>query len=231
MSDLSNSLKDIYIKKITKALSPEAILIFFIYLIGFHYLGDDLTSASFVGNVASARVENFFDISSGPASEITFGNIFIAALALKLNSLGYRNLKKYVFLYLAKTKGFEGAVTRWTNNIRQVLNSESGYSLNYIQALKERINKKVSRIKNIHSSGEVCLSLLIILLFSLRTFNNLDLIVTLLFVIVLLWIQRHAYIYYLGETLHELIEEAVFLGGKFSHENFLNEEILGNSVD
>lgn len=226
MNDLAASLRKLYIEKLTKTFSPEKLLIFLIFLLGTFYLKSSPVDTSFVNYIRSLRFEEILDKSSGPLSKLTIGNILFACLLTFINSLFYKWVKGIFFSYLSRKKGFESVITRWVEKTRSLASEGIKYDTEYMSILRQRIDDRVSHIIALHSWGEVLLGITSIVLVSLQTFNRNDFIFCLILVVIMLWLQRHIYIYYLVNVLPEMVSEFTFLGESFTHQKFFDKEVL-----
>lgn len=225
MNDLAASLKKIYIEKLTKTFSPEKLLIFFILLLGLFYIGTNSKEGSFVVYVREIRFEDLLNKKTGPIAELTIGNIFFASILTYINSVIYQWIKRISFSYLSSTKGFDADIRRWVRRTQDLAPEGTRYDTEFMKTLRARINSSVSHIISRHLWGEVFLSIFTVILISLKTFNIIDLVFCMSLAILIAWLQRYTYVFYLTNVLPEMVSEATFLGVDFSHSRFLEEEL------
>jgi hypothetical protein len=225
MDDLAASLKKLYIEKLTKAFSLEKLLTFFIFILSVFYLSSAPSDGSFVKHIQSIKFEELLNKDSGPLSELTIGDIVFAVFLTFLNSLAYKWLKRTSFSYLSRKRGFESVIRKWIDKTQNLAIEGVRYDTEYMTILRKRIDEKVSHVIFLHSWGEVLLGITSIVLVSLKTFNRNDFVFCLVLAVMMLWLQRHVYIYYLVNVLPEMVSELTFLGESFTHQKFFDREV------
>lgn len=225
MDELAASLRKIYIEKLTKTFSPERLLVLFILLLGAFYLKSEPSDGSFVSYIRALKFEDLLNKKTGPLSKITIGDIVFSCFLTFLNSAVYKWLKKTVFSYLSNKKGFESVIKKWIEKTQSLAIEGIRDDTEYMNTLRERIDSKVSHIILWHSWGEVLLGVFSVVLVSLTTFNRIDFIFCLALALLMLWLQRYVYIYYLTNVLPEMVSEFAFLGESFTHKKFFEKKI------
>ena len=218
MDDIVDKLKDAYIDRLTKEFSVERTMVYLIFLFGNIYLSLDL-NIGFINFVSEIKIQDIFDFSKVPASEVTLGFVISSFIFACLTTLAYNRLiKKICFTYLSKTKGFEGKIKTWIDRTMVSRSSDARLNTTVADDIRKKINSKILKIIQLHSIGEVLFSLSLVLAFALNDLNWLDFAFFVLSVLLIIWIQRHAYIYYLSEVLPRMVTEKIFLEKEFEHE-------------
>lgn len=220
MDELVKELKNIYIERIANIYPPQRILVFFAYLFFVCILKTKPSDVSLIDTLMSFEVKESLPLLSSS----TFGDIFRAAAFTLIILLVYKQIKKKVFLHFSEQKGFFEITSRWSENTKKVVSPKHEYNQAIAESIRKRINKKKKSITSLHFWGELLLSISSCLIVGIYPFHRVDVIASFSLFIIVLVIQRRAYIFYLKKMLPELVSEAVFLGGEFSHQQvFLKE--------
>jgi len=224
MDELVKELRKIYVEKLTKSYPLERVLIFFVYLLGRCLLSVNRREA-FVKFIFSFQIDKFKKI----LPIITIGDCLIAFFLVFLTIKIYWLIKRSAFMHLSRQKGFSDSIALWKQRTEEVISSKAEYNKTLVSDIRKRIDSKRKDVINLHLLGEVLLSLSIVILISLTAFNNKDFAAFLLCLLLIVLIQRRAYIIYLKNILPELVSEATFIQKDFSHQKVFTDEFTENS--
>lgn len=217
MNDIVGKLKEIYIDRITKTLSIEKTVAYFLFLLCQIYLVKS-PKIGFTKFLYYTKINDLLDVNNGILSEITIGSIFLSFILSCINTWAYnRIIKKSFFSYLSKAKGFENTIKTWIERSQLRRSYDTSLNTEFAKDIREEINLKILKVAQIHSFGEIAFSCFSILVFLFKRNENIDFLFLAITALFILWIQRHSYVYYLSEVLPRIVTEKVFLEEGIDH--------------
>ncbi len=221
MDDLIAELKRLYIEQLTNTLAPHKVLIFIFDLLGIIELQNNQKTSIVLG-ILHAEVVRIFDIESGPLSKALIMDLLLSIGLAILTLFFYKILRNFFFGRLSQQNRFGEYAKRLTENAKREMNPEKIVNLLIVKDLEKEIKKKKAAIIQMHSWGEVFMAFTWIsflgLVFRKDLFDFISCLVTLL---VILWLQRRSFFYYIKSLVPLITTEKAFLDQEFKFEETL----------
>jgi hypothetical protein len=216
MDDLIKFIKEKYIEDLISPVDLHTLIIFiaFVGILGL------AINTSYLGSIwleiGSINVKNIFDPKSEIWSNITLFQIMLSVVLTLIISPIYSRLKSEFFQAFSKIRNLESYIRKLTNKIKEKLTGNQALDLLLVKDLSKDINIRKKKLIKFHTLGEACIACLIISIIGLsKKFNIFDLFSFSMFLILVIFIQWKAYLYYLENVLPVILPEKILMDSKF----------------
>ncbi|MBE9159864.1 hypothetical protein IQ265_23955 [Nodosilinea sp. LEGE 06152] len=221
MDDFIAEIKKAYLEEITILLAPKMVVftIFFMLCIVSWSASEGLW-----GNLLAYKIVSFFDFSTGPISQVLVRDFLVGVIAAYLTHYSYQMVKDKWFNFVGHRINLEARINARIQESSHLRSENEAINLFIVKGVQKDIEDGEKKLYRYHSVGAFSMSILIasisafIFSFSLGysngawVFHRLDLLASFASLVIILFVQERATIYFLKRMMPLIVVESTLAG-------------------